>query len=98
MYIAIAIVAVMIGWKYDMLPAALADMLNMYMPSPVANAVKGCGCNKKEEAAVPVGQLPPGSKCEDFRTETQCGLYPSMCEFMADKCRSRPLTPQEKGV
>lgn len=84
MYIVLIVAALLIGYKMKMLPNQITYFIDMFMPmSPIINTPP----------------IVPGitAKCEDFTTNTQCGLLPNACEWMDNKCRSRTLTPAEQG-
>ena len=95
-YLLVAIVAIALAWRFQYLPASLAQLLDKYVPHTVAHVVKG------EEEPSKLDQktagCPPKSSCEDFVTNTQCGICPSACEWLNEKCtaRARSLTPDEK--
>lgn len=91
MYVGIIVLLLAVGWRMGMLPSVISDPLNTYVPDSIQGVIKEGGCS----AAATMSGMP---KCEDLATDAQCGMFPSACEFFENKCRSRPLSPAEKGL
>jgi hypothetical protein len=89
-YVIIAVVAVLLLYKFDMLPEMINGPLNSYLPNMIKNIIK-----PQPQIAVPVvipdaaatapAKLPEGVKCDSL-DEKQCGMYPAACMFKDNKC------------
>lgn len=95
-YLLFGIAIVLLLWRFNQLPRMLAQQLDAWMPKTIADIVKGSpAVTAPDESAA---GCPPQGKCEEFRTNTQCGICPSACQWIENKCRSRGITPEEKNA
>lgn len=94
--IALGALAVVIAWRLALLPKTVSSLLDQYVPKLVADTIKGAPPAPPPQQQV-AAACPPKSKCEDYRTNAQCGLCPSACEWFDTSCRSRGLTPTERN-
>ena len=92
--IAIVIVLVLAMWHLCLLPPSIEQQITDMMPK----SLKSMACKCSPHTAQAVAATPaavPKAACESFKTNTECGMYPSACDFFENKCRSRPLTSSE---
>ena len=94
-YIVYGALLIAILWRIEMLPSMMSNVLDKYLPVSIANFVKG---EQVVAAAVDADVCPPKGKCDDFRSDKQCGLCPNGCQWVDQKCKSRGLTPPEKSA
>lgn len=84
-YILIGTVAVIVLYRFDMLPKMVSTIFDQYLPSMIRDIIKP---PKKVVVDVPIKKetpLPEGLKC-DALDNTQCSLYPSACQVLNGKC------------